>query len=104
MKLRIFKQSLRFRLTPEDMEILRRNKNIGDKLSLTPQTEWTYGINLKSTALPQIHSEDKTHLSIDVPDKAFLLWMDSKEIEWTYQQEKPVLKIFIEKDLKPHRP
>ncbi len=102
MKLRIYKQSLRFRLTPEDLDELKAKKHLGEKLALSPSTDWSYQLQLSKDPLPHIHSKN-AHLQVELPEQVLTQWMESTELSWAYQQEKPVLKITVEKDVKPHR-
>lgn len=102
MKLRISKQSLRFRLNPQDIEALQVQKSLGERLMITPQTEWSYALTLNSVHSPQVLSKN-SHIEIQVPENDFIPWLQGKEIEWSFEQQNPELSISIEKDLKPNR-
>jgi hypothetical protein len=103
MKLRLAKQSLRFRLTPEDIADLQSQKSLRESLHLDARTSWAYDLVLSPAAQPHI-AVTGPHVQISLPEKELLTWCESPELAWNFEQTEPKLKVIIEKDIKPHRP
>ena len=103
MKLRLAKQSLRFRLSPADIEALKAQQSIKEELPISSSLTWSYELRTASFVNETQLKTDHNSVQILLPENDFLSWLQSEEIEWEYGQTSPLLQISIEKDLKPHR-
>lgn len=106
MKLRLEKDKVRLRLSPNEIRALKVEKFIGEKIQLSEENGFSYSIQLID------HSERcminfKSHsLELRVPNAIADKWMDSnqigiKEIIDTDQGGKIVL--YVEEDLPPRK-
>jgi hypothetical protein len=103
MKLRIQEHSVRFRLSPGDITELQKNNRLSRQLDFSTHCHWCYEISLSASQTETSFMAEHTTLSVIVPAKKFLNWLDSHAIEWEYEQNSPKLQIVIEKDLKPQK-
>ena len=103
MKLRIHQQTLRFRLGPKDIESLESNHVLSEALALSPDVTWRYGMRMVSELKRAETFCRHGEFEIRIPMLELRDWLESHEIEWTFEQSAPPLTVMIEKDLKPDR-
>lgn len=101
MKLRIENQTVRFRLSPKDIERLTVEGRVIDTLQITPDAVWAYSLEAaEGINEPRVDAETQ-NMKIILPDGQLNDWISSPDLEWEFNSDK--LHVMIEKDLKPNR-
>ena len=103
MKIRIAKQSLRFRLSHRDFATLTEANELQEVLQTGPQTQIVFRLQIAEQAPSRPLQQDGPHVNLTVARSAWTLWAEGADIEWTWQLQNPDLLLMIEKDLKPSR-
>ena len=107
MKIRLKENSIRLRLSPQDIKILVQEKSLLGSVVISAQSQIGFQIQLNSDAeissiLTDPELKSQFLVSLQVPARTFLKWItDPQQIEWDWT-EGP-LNVSIEKDLKPDR-
>jgi hypothetical protein len=111
MKLRIHKNSLRFRVSRGEVEALRRGEPLEDRIAVgpTPSGSLVYRIMPEPLAATDavMHAELNEHtLSLHVPSHMIRIWRDGQELGLEAQQnwDGGSLRILLEKDMQRLNP
>ena len=100
MNLRMSADSLRLRLSPQDVELCEETKTLQESVNINVRSLQYCLVLKKDLEKPSVEfMNDKIEFA--VPAQNFLTWLKSSEIEYDYVQKN--LKILIEKDLKPKK-
>ncbi len=100
MKLRLENESVRFRLSPEDVDQLEREKRLGAITRLSPETSWNYSIEASQASIARIEATGSLFRLL-VPTVTLAPWLRSAEIELNFSIDG--LHVAVEKDLKPQK-
>ena len=109
MKIRISKGSLRFRLTPADLENLLTQMSLAEELQLSECLRLSFRLSLRQNSTQavletQSKAQQQTLIEVFLPESQYRQWaFDKNLLEWPTLEPQQGPKIFIEKDLKPNR-
>lgn len=106
MKLRITKDTIVFRLTREEMEVLRTAKEISDKVFISEENQLEYFIKSRKTANNAIITFTRASIKATVPQSTLDDWLDSKKIGITASiitEKGDSVTLKIEEDLPPRK-
>lgn len=100
MKLRFHRNSLRFRLSPAEVQQLRQTGSITQTIRFAPNSQLTY--ILQSRPAPALRATFTAgKISIDVPAAALADWADGDQVQIAATQDSgggATLQILIEKE------
>ncbi len=100
MKLRLYRNSIRFRLSPGEVEQLHQRGSLSESISITPNVDFVYGLHSRPIAAAKVTFDSKT-LAVELPQTAVAHWAAGSDVEITAEQDVGGgrrLKILIEKD------
>lgn len=100
MKIRIKGNSLRLRLTQNEVKNLLVQGNVREKISFAPQQYLVYELSAKEVDEVQAHYQSDI-ISIFIPKAMAKKWADTEQVSILHDQiitKTEVLKILIEKD------
>jgi hypothetical protein len=100
MNLRLSVESLRLRLSPQDVELCEKSKTVQASVQILDRS-LQFSLDLKQAVLVPFAQFADDKIKFEVPDQAFMTWLMSSEIEYSFLQKD--LNVLIEKDLKPKR-
>jgi hypothetical protein len=101
MKLRLFNNSLRLRLTPAEVTQLAERGLVSGETSFSAASNLRYHLRASSSATCMVASFDASTVTLDIPTALAASWTKSSEIGLSATQETGnggKLKILIEKD------
>jgi hypothetical protein len=106
MKLRMQKNSIRFRLSPHDLEQLAAESFLQEVIVFSPDKTFHFRVELAVQLEKPELDYQSNRLNFRVPEFQGRRWLESNTVEIIHLQEHPEsqnLQIILEKDLKPHR-
>ena len=103
MKIRLSSQSIRFRLSPEDLSRLARHETLVEEIVVAKGLSWKFELSTASGLKSGSVEANGTHLVLRMPEAETLSWLESKSLSWEYKQKNPHLELYVEKDVKPDR-
>ncbi len=101
MKLRILGNSIRLRLSEEELKTLEENREVVEHLHFPSGTIFIYSLKIAETANYKSEFLDNK-LSVIIPQAIAYPWLTSKDVSLTEKLPLPdseSLKLLIEKDL-----
>jgi hypothetical protein len=101
MKLRINRNSLRFRLTPTDVARLDEIGAISEKAEFAPGVEFSYTIRARSALHAMRANLDANSICVDIPTATVSEWRQSDAVELHHTQPLDnggTLDVLVEKD------
>ncbi len=104
MKLRIEGQTIRYRLSADDLKKFDTHDKLENRVYLTGDQSFTYILEKKESGEIEISFQNNT-MTIRVSSMEVNDWINSKRVglESSLDAGGSVLQIIIEKDLKPKR-
>lgn len=102
MKLRLQTDSLRLRLSCEDVGKLVSEEQLEECVVLgpTPTECFSYRLKLSSAEPKRRVQVDAQGLEVVVPKERFLRWNESKKMEWEEPCSESGARVLIEKDIR----
>lgn len=100
MNLRLSAESLRLRLSPQDVELCENSKTVQASVDILDRS-LQFSLVLREDIETPLAQFVDDNIEFAMPDQKFLTWLKSSEIEYSFLQKN--LNILIEKDLKPKR-
>jgi hypothetical protein len=101
MKLRLFENSLRFRLTPAEVAALVDRGQVSGETRFSAESGICYCLRASTSATRIVASFDSTKITVDIPAVAAGEWARGEEVGLSGEQSAgngSVLRISIEKD------
>ncbi len=103
MNIRFDKESIRVRLFPDDLNLLRIESNLSEHFMIGDQ-DFSLKIFLGETQAKSDIAFDKSCFLLQMPRQLVLAWINSHEVEFGFDhlnsKQKKIL-ISVEKELKP---
>lgn len=101
MKLRIYRNSMRFRLSPSDVAALRRTAALVETTRFGPAIEYSYGLYLRSGIAAMRATLDSNRIRVEIPALLAENWAESDTVGLRHAQDigsGKTLEILVEKD------
>ncbi len=106
MKLRLEKNMVRLRLSTEDIDILKSQKNIGEKISISKGNEFSFSIKLVDNRESCMMVFKTNTLDISIPNAVANKWMNTNQIgikESIVTNDGRTIGLIVEEDLPPRK-
>jgi hypothetical protein len=100
MKLRLYRNSIRFRLGRDEVEQLHSKGSLSESTPIAPGVELTYCLRTGTGAGARVTLESN-QLCVELPKAVVADWATSEQVQITAEQEtgpEQSLKILVEKD------
>jgi hypothetical protein len=101
MKLRLFENSLRLRLTPAEVAQFADHKQLTGETVFGPTSRLRYSLRASPTATAIVVSYDSSNITVDVPLTDAAKWARGGDVSLSTEQKTTpgdILKISVEKD------
>ena len=106
MKLRLEKDTVRLRLSPKEMELLKADKIVAEKISISIESYFCYSIQIDNHLNTCFIDFKNNSLKIHVPTTLADKWMNTNQIgikETICSENGRTTNLIIEEDLPPRK-
>ena len=106
MKLRLERDTVRLRLSPNEMELLKADKIVAEKISISSENEFSYSIQIDNHLNTCFIDFKNNSLKISVPNAIADKWMNSNQIgikEMIMVENGKATNLIVEEDLPPRK-
>lgn len=104
MKLRIQHNSVRFRLSEEDMSLLKSESSLQERLDIGPGQQLAYGVYIRESNRMYLQYREGEIRAI-IPTETARLWMESQRtgLRTMVENGESSVLFILEKDLAPRK-